>query len=124
MIVYGIAVSKPIVFTLLVSTCVLWRVCLATSHPPPARKQPLRSVELSQASGGVGAPALGEPQPREECLWCAGNAASYFLGEKKKKEVLHFPWLSSAGSPRKLPTADCQLQGTLPTGKLSSVLYG
>lgn len=76
-----------------------------TSPSPPARKQPLHSVELSQASGGVGGPALAEPQPQGGCLWYTGNATNYFLGKKKKKEVLHSPLFSIAGSSRKLPTA-------------------
>lgn len=98
-----------------------------TSRSPPAQEQLLRSVELSQASGGVGGPALAEPQPQGGCLWYTGNATDYFLGgkeKKKKNEVLLFPLFSSAGSSRELPTTDCQLRGTLPTGKLLCVLYG
>lgn len=78
-----------------------------TSHSPPAQEQLLRSVELSQASGGVGGPALAEPQPQGGCFWYTGNATNYFLGKKKKKkEVLLFPLFSSAGSSRKRPTTD------------------
>lgn len=62
-----------------------------TSHSPPACKQPLHSVELSQASGGVGGPALAEPQPQGGCLWCTGNATNYFLRKKKEERSSPFP---------------------------------
>lgn len=54
-------------------------------------------------------------------LWHTGNATNYFLGKKKS---LCFPLFSSAGSSRTLTTSDCQLQGTLSTGKLLCILYG
>lgn len=121
MIVHGIAVPIPVFLTLLISTYVPANLPGYTSFSPPAPKQPLHPVELSQAWGGVGGPALAEPQPQGGNLWHTGNATNYFLGKKKS---LCFPLFSSAGSSRTLTTSDCQLQGTLSTGKLLCILYG
>lgn len=118
-------------FTLLISTRVLAnrggrgvRLAVRPVHLQHASRF-LPSVELSQASGGVGSPVLAEPQPQGRCLWYTGNATDCFLGKKKKKERKKF-----SISPRSVvqghPESYRQLSATRYSSdrKVLCVLYG